>query len=267
MASSIAEGIRVVWVAGHSVEGDNAGRIMRRREGTGAGENTYFTFERDKKMKLRTTVCLLAGLLLTASLAGRVMSQDPGQAGGEMPDSAEMKKMMEKWMATISPSEHHKHLNAFVGSWNTHSKMWWEGPGKPAVETDGTSEVKWVLGKRYIQEHYHGSMMMPDESGGMAPVPYEGIGLTGYDNYKNLYIGTWANNLSTELLIRKGGRDPSGKLFTSYGTMDEAMLDVHDRMIKYVWRIINDDKHMLEIYDLHAGDGYKVIEITYTRKK
>lgn len=218
-------------------------------------------------MRFRTTVCLLAGLLLTASLAARVMSQDASEAEGKAPDPAEMQKMMEKWMATISPSEHHKHLNAFVGSWSTHTKMWWGGPNLPAVESDGTSDVKWVLDKRFIQEHHHGSMMMPNESGGMAAVPYEGIGLTGYDNFKNLYVGTWASNMGTEILTMSGGRDPSGKLFTSYGTMDEAMLDVHSRMIKYVTRIINDDKHVFEIYDLHAGSDYKVMEITYTRKK
>jgi hypothetical protein len=43
-------------------------------------------------------------------------------------------------------------------------------------------------------------------------------------------------------------------------------LGVYGRTVKYVTRIINDDKHLLEIYDLHAGDGYKASEIVYTRK-
>jgi hypothetical protein len=60
--------------------------------------------------------------------------------------------------------------------------------------------------------------------------------------------------------------DPSGKLFVGYGEMDEPMLDVQDRMVKYVTRIINNDKHVFEIYDLHAGADYKVMEITYERK-
>ena len=39
------------------------------------------------------------------------------------------------------------------------------------------------------------------------------------------------------------------------------------RTVKYVTRIINDDKYVFEIIDLHASDDYKVIEITYTRVK
>ena len=44
------------------------------------------------------------------------------------------------------------------------------------------------------------------------------------------------------------------------------MLDVSDRMVKYVTRIINENKHVFEIYDLHAGENYKALEVVYTRK-
>jgi len=44
------------------------------------------------------------------------------------------------------------------------------------------------------------------------------------------------------------------------------MLNVAGRTVKYVNTIVNADKHVFEIIDLHAGDGYKVIEITYQRK-
>ena len=64
----------------------------------------------------------------------------------------------------------------------------------------------------------------------------------------------------------KGTCDPSGKVFTFYGEMDEPMIDVRGRMVKYVNRIIDDKKHVFEIYDLHAGPDYKVVEITYERK-
>ncbi len=45
------------------------------------------------------------------------------------------------------------------------------------------------------------------------------------------------------------------------------MLDIHGRMVKTVIRIINDDKHVFEMYDLAVGDAHKVMEITYARKK
>jgi hypothetical protein len=68
------------------------------------------------------------------------------------------------------------------------------------------------------------------------------------------------------MLTMRGGVDPSGKVFRYYGQMDEPMMDIVGRTVKYVNRIINDDKHVFEIIDLHAGDDYKVIELTYTRR-
>ena len=47
--------------------------------------------------------------------------------------------------------------------------------------------------------------------------------------------------------------------------MDEPMLDVIGRTVKYVTRIISEDEHVFSIYDLHAGDDYKVLEITFKR--
>ena len=51
--------------------------------------------------------------------------------------------------------------------------------------------------------------------------------------------------------------------------MDEWLTGEHDKAVKYVFRIINDDKHVFEVHDLGIVDGdkenTKVIEITYTR--
>ena len=182
-----------------------------------------------------------------------------------MPSPEEM-QMMEKWTATTQPGEHHKKLAPFVGSWNTVTKVWMGGPGTPPTETQGTTEVKWVLGGRYIAEDFNGQMIMPDETGDMKPVPWQGRGLTGYDIYQNMYVGSWADSVSTHLLSFRGGCDPSGKTFTFYFLMDEPMLDIRGRMVKMVSRIINNDKHVLEMFDLHARDDYKVFEIIYTRK-
>ena len=45
------------------------------------------------------------------------------------------------------------------------------------------------------------------------------------------------------------------------------MLDVYGRLVKFEIKIESDDKHVMTIYDLHAADDYKVVEITYSRKK
>ncbi len=221
--------------------------------------------------QILTVAFLGLGMLFTGLFTARAVSdeKDSPDKKMSMPDPEAMKAMMEgmkKWMDSIEPGKHHKHLEQFVGSWNTTTKMWFSGPDGPAMETKGTSEVKWVLGKRFLMEEHHGSMMMPDMSGGMKKVPYEGIGLTGYDNVRNMYSGSWCSNLGTNMLTMKGGVDPSGKTFRMYGEMDEPMLNVYGRTVKYVTRIVDDDTHIFEIIDLHASDDYTVIEITYKRK-
>ncbi len=101
----------------------------------------------------------------------------------------------------------------------------------------------------------------------MMGMPYEGVGMMGYDNYKNLYVGTWYSNMGTEMLQMAGARNPESGVVTMYGTMDEPPLSIHGRMVKYVTTRKDNDHFTFEIIDLHASDDYKVIEINYTRRK
>lgn len=59
---------------------------------------------------------------------------------------------------------------------------------------------------------------------------------------------------------------PRTKVLRSYGKMDEPMLNVIGRTVKYEMRIVNRNQHVLKVYDLHASDDYLVFDITYTRK-
>lgn len=198
--------------------------------------------------------------------AGRALSDDKPAAPQGMPSPAEMKAMMDKWTKVARPNEHHKHLEVFVGSWNTTMKMWMAGPTAPPSEFKGTAEVKWIMDGRYIMEEYKGQSIFPDENGVPKPVPHNGIAITGYDAFRNMYVGSWCDNLGTAMLSLRGVREPSGKSFTFYAEMDEPMLDVVGRMIKAVHRIEGKDKHVMEVYDLAVGDHYKVFEIEYVRK-
>ncbi len=218
-------------------------------------------------MKVRTVITGTVAMLTLAFLTRSAVSQSakepakdkPAAAAGKMPAMSEQEMAaMQEHMKLNAPGEHHKKLDAFIGKWNSASKMWMGGPGTPAMESSGTTERKWILGGRFMAEEYKGQMM------GM---PHEGFGLTGYDAYRNLYTSTWSDNMTTAILTMKGTADPTGKVFTYYGEMDEPHLKVAGRMVKYVTKIIDDDKHVFEIIDLHAGDNYKVIEVTYMRVK
>ena len=223
-------------------------------------------------MKWRTSF-LTIGLVAGAIYAGAAIvgAQDNGydhqHANGEAhanghEEHAEMtpeqQAEMAEWAKIAAPGDAHKHLEYFVGTWNTKTKIYMGGPGSEPMESDGQSDMKWVLGGRFIMDEHKGTMM------GM---PYEGIGMTGYDNFRNLYISSWSSNMGTNMLLMAGSRHPKTGVFTYYGEMDEPNLKVIGRTVKYVTRIVDADHFTFEIIDLHAGDDYKVIELSYERVK
>ena len=209
------------------------------------------------KQTVRYGMSTLAAIALVATIG---LSSSPARtetpaAAPEM--SAEQKEMMAKHAATTSPGKHHKQLGFFVGEWDTTTKIWMGGPGTtPAVST-GHSSVNWILDGRYIFEQHKGSMMGQ---------PYEGTGMYGYDNYKNLYTGVWVNNVDTQMVHMAGSRNPKTGVWTYYGEMDEPMIGVTGRLVKYETKHISKDKHVFTIYDLHVGPDHKAVEVTYTRK-
>lgn len=198
---------------------------------------------------------VLGGMLAFAAGQALSRAQEDRPNAREQPTQEQMAAMQAEWAKMAAPSVHHKHLEYFVGKWKTQTKMWMGGPGSNPMESKGTSEAKWVLGRRFLLDHHKGTLMGR---------PHEGMGLTGYDNYRNMYVASWCSNTATHMLTMTGTRDPSGT-FTYFGEMDEPGMKVTGRMVKYVTRIINENKYVFEIYDLHAGDDYKVVEVTYSR--
>lgn len=204
-------------------------------------------------MRLRSV--LLMGVVFAAVVAfagNRVLSQQEEQEkekGG--PDAA----MMEAWMKAAQPGEHHAHLEALIGLWTIHTK-WRYTPDAPWEESTGTAEFKWIMGRRYIIE----KIVSP-----MGDQKFEGMGILGYDNTTKKHFSTWIDNMSTTLMTSEGTCDASGKVVTLYGTHTDPMTGGKKKQ-KTVSRIINDDKHVFEIFD-RAEDGkeYQSLVVTYTR--
>ena len=221
-------------------------------------------------MKLRTWAggIVLAGALVCVTT--QVFSQDKPakdkpakqeptakeQPKAQMPPDVE--EAMKKWAELATPGDAHKRLDPLAGSWDTTTRMFMGGPEGPATESKGTAEKRWMLGHRYLQEEAKSELMGQ---------PFEGLGYVGYDNGKNMYTFAWMDSMGTQMSTGSGSADPAGQVIRFFGQSDEPTLKVYGRTVKYVLRIIDNDKHVFEIYDLHAGDNFKVIEVTYTRRK
>lgn len=201
------------------------------------------------------------GLVLLLGVSAVLWSQ-------EQPSPAEQEAMMEAWMELAVPGEPHKKLAALVGEWDVVTRMYMAGPDSDPVESKAYSKITAVLGGRFIQEQVVGEFAMPNVQGGIESMKFEGLGLTGYDNYKKAYISTWADSMGTMLLLSKGTYNPSKPDdITFYGEMPEPGLGIQDRYIKYHKKMVNKDKFIFTMYDLAVSENHKVMELVYNRKK
>ncbi len=204
-------------------------------------------------MKARRSILTFAGIL-SLLLSSAAFSDDKAASKPAAPNQDEM---MKAWIAFATPGASHKTLEAMAGSWDVKTTMWM-APGAPPQETRGTSENKMILGGRYLEQHYEGSMMGQ---------PFSGIGVTGFDNYKKKFVSTWVDSMSTAVMVTAGTSDKSGKVITSWGTMNDVS-EKRAMKVKTVVTFVDADHHTYDSWHTNAGGKFvKDLEIHYTRKK
>jgi hypothetical protein len=190
----------------------------------------------------------------TAFAAGPLVAQEAKKAAAPATDEKAAMEMMQK-LAT--PGAGHKKLDPWVGAWTSRMTMWMD-PTKDPVKSEGSTELKWVLGGRYVQQTYEGQFM-----GG----PFSGVGYTGYDNYKKKYVATWMDTASTSVLNMSGSFDKAGKVLTMTGRVDDFTTGKVTTM-RTVTTMPSSDEMRWEMFSPGPdGKEVKMMEIVYTRKK
>lgn len=198
------------------------------------------------------TMVLISSVLATG--VGIAAGGNTEKKASAPPDEA---AMMAAWQKAATPGDHHKLLEPMAGTWVVKITSWM-APGAPPLVSSGTSENSWVLGGRFLQQIFKGSLM---------DTPFDGIGYTGYDNVKGMYVGTWMDTMGTMILNTTGTGDATGKGFTLSGTYDDCLTKKPCTM-RMVLRVVDHDHHTNEMYgpDPATGKEYKMMEIAYTRK-
>lgn len=191
---------------------------------------------------------LFAGALLCVSSV--VVAQE-----SKKPEAADHQAGMEAMIKAMTPGEAHKVLNGFAGNWDAKVTMWM-APGAEPLTSAGSAEAKWVLGGRYLEQRFQGSMMGQ---------PFEGIAYTGYDNVLKEYWGTWIDSMSTGLMTSRG-RTTDGKTFTFDATMSDPMTGKETKATEKII-LHSADHHVFEMW-MAGPDGkdFKTMEIAYSRK-
>ena len=204
-------------------------------------------------MKLGTFV---RGVVVIGAIAGSLGVAVAQQSDKPKEMTPQERAAMEAWMKVATPGEGHKVLEPMVGSWDVQMTMW-QAPGAPAQVSKGVSEDTWVLGGRFVRESVH------SEFNGM---PFEGLGYTGYDNYKRQYVGSWMDTMGTMMMTMTGSADASGKVITATSTMDDVMSG-KKITVRQVTRIVDANKHVFEMFGPDpTGSEFKMMEAVYTRK-
>ncbi len=209
-------------------------------------------------MLVRTLTAALAALTLSVAVPqaapkGQEPAAKPEAEAAPQPDAAQHQAMLDEMTKLAAPGPEHAALKAMEGTWKAVVKSWF-APGQPEV-TEGVSENRLILGGRYLEQHMTGTMM------GM---PFEGYGLTGYDNLAKRYVFMWVDNMGTGLMTGGGSMDEAGRSLTTTASVPGP--DGKPADVRMVTKILDDDTHVYSMYGQAGGQEQLMLEITYTRK-
>jgi hypothetical protein len=169
--------------------------------------------------------------------------------------SAQEKAMMEKMAQAGTPGAAHRKLDPLAGKFNVKSKMWMD-PSKPPEESTGTSERKWIMGDRYLEERFQGKVNGQ---------PFTGMGTMGYDNVTKDYFGTWIDSMSTGMTTSRGALN--GNVLKYKGMMSDPMAG---KEVPYSMTLTmtGNDSHTMEMWGPGPnGQNMKWMEMVYIRAK
>ena len=163
------------------------------------------------------------------------------------------RQQMAEMMKATQPGEHHKQLDNLVGNWDVVVKFKY-GPG-PERQSKASSEAKWILGGRFIQQEYK------NQSG------QEVLQFIGYDNQNKRFFEIKMDNMDTGVLRTEGAISGDGKVITNYGDRTDPVTGKTSKL-RTVTTIDDKDHYTVEWYQSgENGKEEKVVTMIHTRKK
>jgi hypothetical protein len=180
---------------------------------------------------------------------GAVQGAVPGAVVGAEQD------MMAAWAAANEPGKEHAQLLAeMTGNWTVASKSWM-APNTPAMESTGTAQIVPVMGGRFVQQDFKGSM------GGMA---FTGMGYTGFNNATKKYESMWMDSVTTGMMLFTGERKADGALEFKGDYVDP--MSGQKKAFRSVSRTTSKETMTFEMFDTDsAGKEFLAMQMTYTR--
>jgi hypothetical protein len=190
-------------------------------------------------MKRRIVLCL--GLV--ALFAVPVLAQE-----GQDQEAA-----MKAWMESAKAGPSHKMLADMAGTWEVNATSY-DNPKSPTT-SKGSAVKTMMMDGRFLKEELTGEMM------GM---PFNGFGITGFNNTTRKFETIWLDSMGTMIMTGSG----EGENGTCTVLMDFVDPMSKQKMTaKGVTKVVDANKHVYTMYLMVGGKEMKTMEAEYIRKK
>jgi hypothetical protein len=127
------------------------------------------------------------------------------------------------------------------------------------MKSDCTYTVTSIMDGRYIKAELAGEMP------GMGP--FNGLGITGFDNVSQKFVSTWVDNCNTGIVNGTGEISPDGKVLTWNFTVN-CPIAKKPTIMRHNEVLTGENTKTLDIFgsDPKSGKEYKAMHIEFTRK-
>ena len=210
------------------------------------------------------TTCIAGVTAIAASLALAQDAKDkkpatpPAAGQPELPPGVNPEDI-QACIAAGTPGKMHEQLAKSVGTWEGKSQMWMGPTATEPARGECSQTIKVVLDGRYIQGE------MTGELPGMGP--FKGLGITGFDNVSQKFVGSWIDNHSTGIMQGVGELSKDGKTLTWSFTYN-CPITKKPAVVRQVETYPDDKTQIFEMFttDPRSGKEYKCMRIDFAKK-
>lgn len=178
----------------------------------------------------------------TAPIKEAPPKEDPARKLQDSTNPVKEEENNAKMMAAMTPGEEHTMLASQVGDWKEEITIWMYEGAEP-VTNFANVKIEMILGGRFQQSFHYGDFM------GM---PFEGVGVTGYDNVSKKYHSTWMDNMSTGIMYSSGNMNVKTKSIEFLGEQADPITGKTMKIREILTWVSEGEMHM-EMYSTPFG--------------
>jgi hypothetical protein len=213
---------------------------------------------------MRTKTSIVLGLMVIAAsfacyaIAAESDAKKAAQPEMKLPPGWTMEDM-QACMIAGTPGEMQKFLAKDAGTWKAKNKMWM-APGAEAMDCESTVTIAPIMDGRYMKTEMKGEM-----PAGMGP--FNSVGINGFDNVSQQFVGTWIDNQSTGIMNGTGKLSDDKKTMTWNFTFN-CPLTKKPTALRQIETDTGPKSKTIEIYstDPKSGKEYKMMVSEMTKQ-